>query len=68
MLGSVTGEEVVTLLDQLQADRRKESDDKLLEPLGLGLMWKSYLGHCDYIVRELLREGVDDGLRVSWHE
>lgn len=67
MLGSVTGEEVITL-DQLQAGRKGESDNKLLEPHGVGLMWKSLLGHRDDIVRDLLREGVDDGLRMSRHE
>ena len=65
--GSVTGEEVVTL-DHLQAGRRRESDNKLLGPLCDGLMWKKSLSHCDDIVRDLLREGVDDGLRMSRYE
>jgi hypothetical protein len=66
-VGSVTGEEVVTL-DHLQASRKRKSDNKLLESLGVGLIWKTPLGHCDDIVRDLLCEGVDDGLRMSRHE
>jgi hypothetical protein len=66
-VGPVTGEEVFTL-DHLQAGRKRKSDNKLLEPLGVGLTWKTPLGHCDDIVRDLLRQGVDDGLRMSRHE